>query len=250
MINQTFIGTVDTILGDCGLLVCHIGEAEMIGNLPVSYFKSTNGSTVHQNIDNSNRWVRLIDAIQHIKGFQNIVDYNEQRQKIVVGMKCKQCRSNWIWNDAEFRIQIAKRINDSIRSSFFDSPAMMSYQFPSRIVEEIWCRGESHDDNDRSYCHGHGYDPDNGNVPISALVVGNSLVANGGRGVFTTQRIPKGSYVILDDCVNGIIVPIPTVELLYTAADAMENATEFWDVVSDGFLDGYGWTDSFLVCWT
>jgi hypothetical protein len=130
--------------------------------------------------------------------------------------------------------------------SYFDGPTMIHFQFPSRIVEDVWCR-DDYDENDITYCRGHGYDPDIVNVPLSSFVVGSSLVANGGRGVFTTRQIQKGSYIFVDDCVSGIIVPITTLELLYTAAKRMTNVSEFWELVSDGFMDGYGWTDSFLV---
>ena len=248
--DHTFLSVVETVLGDCGLLVCHIGEAETIRNLPVSYFKSTGSSTSSSTlpkVDNTNRWVVFIDALQQIKGFQNIVDYNERHEKFVVGMKCKTCRSNWIWNPALFQIQMAQRMSNSNGiPSYFDGPTMIQYQFPSRIVEEVWCRDDS-DEHDISFCNGHGYDPDVVNVPLSSFVVGTSLVANGGRGVFTTQSISKDSYVIVDDCVNGIIVPITTLDLLYTATKSMTNVSDFWEVVSDGFMDGYGWTTSFLV---
>jgi hypothetical protein len=90
--NPTFLSVVDTVLGECRL-VCHIGDAETTRNLPVSYFTSTtsnSSSNILPNIDNSNRWVLLIDALYQIKGFENVVDYNERHQKFVVGMKCKQ----------------------------------------------------------------------------------------------------------------------------------------------------------------
>ena len=249
--NHTFLSTIDSVLGDCGLLICHIGETETIRNLPGSYLKSsrTDNNSTLPHIGRNNRWVHFIDAIQEVKGFQNIVDYNEQQQKFIVGMKCKQCRSNWIWNSALFQIQMAKRMtNSGIRSSLFDGATMIQYQFSSRIVEEVWCRDDQ-DDDDATYCRGHGYDPDIANVPLSSLVVGTSLVANGGRGVFTTQTIAKGSYITVDDCVGGMIVPIPTLGLLYTAAEStsMAEVSEFWEVVAHGFVNGYGWMDSFLV---
>jgi hypothetical protein len=251
--KHTFLKAVETILGECGLLVCHIGKAETMQNLPLSYIQSRNATSTATtnpdtppNIDDTNRWVLLIDTLQHMTGFQNIVDYNEHDEKFVVGMKCKQCRANWIWNPALFQIQMAKRMSTTSYNDFFDGPAMIQYQFPSRIVEEVWCR-DDYDDNDDSFCRGHGYDPEIVNVPVSSLIVNTSLVANGGRGVFTTQPIQKGSYIIVDDCVNGIIVPIPTLDLLETASDVLTNVSEFWEVVSDGFMDGYGWMDNFLV---
>jgi hypothetical protein len=96
-------------------------------------------------------------------------------------------------------------------------------------------------------CTGHGFDPDILNVPVASLIVQSSSVANGGRGVFTTQPIAKGSTIILDDCVNGLIIPITTWKLLETASRTMEHVSDFWDVVFDGFANGYGWSESFLV---
>jgi hypothetical protein len=260
MLNPVFLTAIDTVLGECGLLVTHIGPSETLRNLPISYLRTIHSDRL-ANVDDTNRWVLLIDALQHIKGFVNIVDYNEQHEKFVVGMKCKQCRANWIWNPALFQIQMAQRRTNHHHNDddddgtllstppplhFFDGPTMIQYQFPSRIVEEIWCR-DDYDNNDSSFCRGHGYDPDIVNVPLSSLVVGTSLVANGGRGVFTTQPITKGSYIIVDDCVEGIIIPIPTLDILYTAVSEMSNVTDFWDVVTEGFVDGYGWMDNFLV---
>ena len=260
------MNAIDRALGKCGILVCHTGPTESMRNLPVSFLKSIrNGSS------SDNRWVAFIDAMHRSNGFQNIVDYSENNEKIVVGMKCQQCRANWIWNAAVIQIQIFKRIihhgpGESTVELFFDGPTLVKYQFPSRIMEEVWCRSERDigigikDENvyakvGVSSCTGHGFNPDIINVPVSALVVNTSLVANGGRGVFTTQPIVKGSTIILDDCVQGMIIPITTLKLLETATLTMENISDFWDVVAIGFVEGYGWSKSFLVsrcmliCW-
>ena len=238
------------------MLVCHTGPAETMRNLPVSFLR--NAGNEH---GKTNRWVALIDMIHQSAGFQNIVDYNEKSEKIVIGLKCRQSRADWIWNPAVFQIQIAKRMThhgvaDKSGDNFhFDGPSMVGYQFPSRTVEEVWCRNkwkvtgidDYYESDDDISCTGHGYDPEIINIPISSFIVNTSVVANGGRGVFTTHKIAKGTTVLMDDCTQGLIIPITTLNLLETAESTMENVSEFWDVVVDGFLYGYGWADTFLV---
>ena len=250
--------------------MCHTGRAETMRNLPVSLLNTVR--TLH---DSSNRWVAFIDALHHHTELANIVDYSEGHEKIVIGMKCHRSRAHWIGNPAVFQIRMAQRIQPGVEMMlWWDAATMMQYQFPSRIVEEVWRRNHhchhhslnmagmdqnehknTNDDDDNYYysrddidsCTGHGFDPEIINVPVSSLFVKPSLVANGGRGVFTTQFIAKGSTIILDDCVQGLIVPIPTLQLLETARRTMVNVSDFWKVVTDGFVHGYGWSESFLA---
>ncbi len=238
------------------MLVRHTGPAETMRNLAVSFLRSAGNEH-----ETTNRWVTFIDVIHQSAGFQNIVDYNERNQKIVIGLKCRQSRADWIWNPAVFQIQIAKRMThhvvaDKSGDNFhFDGPSMVAYQFSSRTVEEVWCRSkwavtgidDYYESGDDTSCTGHGIDPEIINIPLSSFIVSTSVVANGGRGLFTTQKIAKGTTIVLDDCVQGLIIPITTLKLLETAARTMENVSEFWDVVVNGFVYGYGWSNSFLV---
>ena len=248
--HPTLIRAADLVLGECGMLVCHTGRAETMRNLPVSLW-----NTIGTEYDsNNNRWVAFIDSLHHSSssGFQNVVDYNENNEKIVIGMKCQQCRANWIWNPAVLQIQIKQRMKPNV-DWFWDGPTMVHYQFPSRIVEEVWCRHRQYTTNmeytdNVDSCTGHGFDPEQINIPVSSLRVDTSLVADhGGRGVFTTQAIGKGSMILLDDCVEGMILPISTLKLFETATQKMTNGSNVWHVVVDGFAHGYGWSESFLV---
>jgi hypothetical protein len=239
------------VLDECGILVCHIGAAETMNDLPISFLNVTND--VYQN-----HWSTLIKRLQHEIGYKHIIDYVEVQQKFVIAMKCSQCRSNWLWNEAEWQIQILHRIissknNEISMLSYFDGASMMQYQFTSRIVEEVWRRNENDDDrnnddddddNNNDVWSGHGYDPEKINVPLSSLEVRMSNVANGGRGVYTTQKILKGSIMFLEDCVEGMFIPSTTFASLRRMYNEMKykNISDFWEVVFEGYVYGYGWS--------
>lgn len=73
---------------------------------------------------------------------------------------------------------------------------MLTYQFPSKPIEVVFCRGHPHIKECRE---GHGFDPERLNVPLSSLEVKqSSLGERVGRGVFATIDIPQQSYVGLE----------------------------------------------------
>lgn len=180
-------------------------------------------------------------------GFTNVVDYAEGRENFLLVMKCSQTRSNWMWNEAEWNLKIHQRLVESNRSSidsFIDGATIMPYQFPSRTVEELWCRKDPYAGTNTSSCgNGHGFDPEIANTASSAVVVQQSIAVNGGRGVFTTQPIAQDSTISLGTCVEGIHVPSSTLQTLIDGYHKMEEAdiSDFWDATYLGFIDGYGW---------
>jgi len=193
----------------------------------------------------------FLDGLQSF-GFESIVSYEESHGRFieswgfVVAMKNSGSRSNWFRNEAELNIQIFKRVLVPAELLFFDGATMMDYQYPSRIEEEIWCR-----DKWNGECGtGHGFDPFFPNLPHTDFVVQPSTVVKGGRGVFSTKFIPKGSMIGLEECVNGMFLPSTTFELMRTAAEEVDDdnqISDFWDVVFWGYIDGYGWIDNFYV---
>jgi hypothetical protein len=227
-------------LRECGILVSQSDEVVKMNDLPVSF---TNMAQPHR----SNLFY-FMDVLNKV-GFQNVADYTEMQKQFVVAMKCSQCRSNWVWNEAEWQMKIHQRLiqtNDETSLSYFDGASMMQYQYTTRLVEDVWCRNESsplltHADSKCST--GHGFDPDIFNVPVSSFLVQPSRLAHGGRGVFTTTAITKGSSIMLDDCVHGIVVPSATLTLVIEVQSKMEekNISDFWDVLYSGYIDGYGW---------
>jgi len=118
----------------------------------------------------------------------------------------------------------------------------MQYQFPTRVVEHTWCLGKS------EICgNGHGFDPEISNVPVFSFEVKPSAIANGGRGVFAKEFIPKGSLIGLEECVHGMFASSQTVDLLEVSGNEFENLSDFWEVVDTAYFDGYGWSGSFYV---
>jgi hypothetical protein len=81
------------------------------------------------------------------------------------------------------------------------------------------------------------------NIPTLHLSVRPSTVANGGRGVYSTQRVPLGSTLALDDYVNHIYAPSTTIEYMHRAMEAFdESISSFWSVVYWGYIEGYGFS--------
>jgi hypothetical protein len=238
--NQELMYAFSQALGDEGIFVAQVGEVENMDDLPTSFYPDNQLGT-------------FLDGLEKF-GFESIVDYSEAHGRFieswgfVVAMKDSASRANWFRNEAEINLQIAQRILPSTELSFFDGASMMQYQFTSRIDEEIWCR----DRVDGECSTGHGFDPYLPNLPHSAFTVQPSTVAKGGRGIFATQFVPKGTMIGLEECVHGMFLPSTTFDLMRTAAEEIEDSDEnqvsdFWDVVFWGYVDGYGWIDSAYV---
>jgi hypothetical protein len=204
------------------------------------------------------QFARLMRHLEQT-GFQCLLDYAVQdnvvykdaattttTKRIVVALKDSDSRAQWFQNEAQVNLALATRlvpISADDVPLYFDGATMMQYQFTSRIVEEAWChrRYQNATRNDVWCQHGHGFSPDLINIPRSFLSVRPSAVANGGRGVYSTQRIPLGSTLALDDYVNQIFVPSATTDLMFLAANRFESVSSFWSTVYLGYIDGYGY---------
>lgn len=183
-------------------------------------------------------------------GFESIVDYSDAHANpdymkplsFVIALKNRDNLGNFFMNQAEQSMQISKRtIQKATGESpfvYFDGASMMPYQFTSRIVENLWCSLRNDD-----YCRkGHGYNPELTNFPISAFSVKESTVANGGRGVFASEFIPKASFIGLEDVANFIYLPSSSFDVLTRTANVVnESISEFWSTVYWGYFEGYGW---------
>jgi hypothetical protein len=229
-------------LGDSGIFVAQVGEDENMDDLPHSF-------------DPDNPLSVFLDGLESF-GFESIVEYSESHGRFieswgfVVAMKDSASRSNWLRNEAEINLEIVSRITPTTPLVFFDGATMMNYQFASRIAQEIWCR-----DKVNGECStGQGFDPFASTIPHTAFNVQPSTVNKGGRGVFSAEFVPKGTVIGLEECVDGMFIPSTTFKLLRDTAHEFDEDSEndndvsdFWDVVFFGYVDGYGWIDSFYV---
>ena len=229
-------------LGESGIFVAQVGEDESLDDLPSSF-------------DANNPLLVFLDGLESF-GFESINEYSESHGRFieswgfVVAMKDKDSRSNWLRNEAEINVEIAKRIAHTTPLAFFDGSTMMNYQFASRMTQEIWCR-----DKVNGECStGQGFDPFATTISHTAFSVKPSTVNKGGRGVFATELILKDTVIGLEECVNGMFIPSTTFELLRDIARELDEndevVSDFWDVVFHGYVDGYGWIDSVYVSHT
>lgn len=227
--NSAFMDALSNALGDSGILVAQVGTtgrflntAPFLEGLEIGGFKS-------------------------VVGYEGAHGHVDEIRCFLLAMKNWDTRTNWFRNSAEVDLQIHERLLRTQEGShlplhFFDGASMVQNWSLSRSVENTWCQKYPHN------CKkGHGYDPDLAHVPVSMLEVKPSVIAKGGRGVFTKQFIPKGTVVALDDCVHGMHVRSPTFKVIEDAAVRFGDVSEFWSTVLDGYLEGYGWFENDYV---
>jgi hypothetical protein len=104
---------------------------------------------------------------------------------------------------------------------YFDGATMVSYQYPTKNSEVVFCRRQPMPDG----CEvGHGFDLDRVNIPIDALEVKKSTLGeNVGRGVFATMDIPKLSYVGLEKLVQIVYIDPSAYALIRSWDNHMSN---------------------------
>jgi hypothetical protein len=160
-------------------------------------------------------------------------------------MKDRASRVYWSSSEAEISVAALKRAISSKTGvspyRFFDGATMKNFEFPSRTLEETWCT-----DNPKQCEKQHGFDSDRLNFPSSSFAVGISTIAKGGRGVFAKEFIPNRSFLDLGDCVNAMYIPPETLSLMASAEATYD--FEYYSCFPEGYVDGYGWYDDYLVC--
>ena len=234
--NKELMGAFSNALGEEGIIIAQVGEADEFVGPAQSLFPGDNFAT-------------FLNGLKQF-GFESIIEFDEGHARFMgqwsflLAAKDSDARTSWFSNEAELQLAIHQRMlrtNDGkLPLRFIDGAAMMQYQFPSRVAEITFCRSESCE-------HEHGFDPQLLNFPVSAFEVKPSAVANGGRGVFAKVFVPKGSIIGLDDCVHGMFSPSRTVQLMETTGAQYGDYSEFWNVVDTAYFDGYGWSESFYV---
>jgi hypothetical protein len=234
------IETFHRALGEQGVLVTHIGEAANLSDAVDALLPPTRAdaaAVLHYG---------FIEGLAEA-GFESILEYTESHGRVlapwtfVVAIKDADTRARWFRSEAHVQLDLHRRSrrlkgNDKeLPFRFFDGATFMTYQFPNRIAEETWCRS-----NPGKCENGHGFDPSIPDHNESSYRVARSSVANGGRGVFALEDIPKGSYMDNEECVNGMFVPPNTFEIMEDFDNsALSDATAFWTTVYEGFIQGY-----------
>jgi hypothetical protein len=235
--NDKLMESFSNALGPNGILIAQVGESYGNDEIPGSYDATDSRST-------------FVEGLGRV-GFSSIVSYEEAHGRFatpwafLLAMKNGDDRSRWYANEATWNSLIHRRIlrtpDGDIPLSFFDSSAIMSYQFPTRFTERSWCLDRPGECNE----HKPFFDPDVPDIPISSFRISSSLIPNSGRGVFANNNIPEGSFMSANECVQSMFVPSTTEELVKVMEAAHDH--EFWKCLGTGYISGYGWTETFYV---
>ena len=138
-------------------------------------------------------------------------------------------RVEWFANGAWLDLKIASKtfptIDGNTELLHFDGAVMQSYSHPSRASEVVYCRANP----ESIYCkNGHGFDPERPNIPASDLEVKESSAGeNVGRGLFTKVKIPKDSYVALDQVVHPVHIEPDTTTIALAMRDKLEHGEDY-----------------------
>lgn len=198
--NRDFVAALYNALTESGILISQVGEDNTYTDAP-DHFTSGGQSIM--------RFEELLED----EGFERIKHYSEAHANFLAPWafmsiwKDISTSERWYGSQAQVDLAIRTRIYPTTDGSeplrFFDGATMMSYQYPSRIDEEVFCRRVPKP----SMCaEGHGINPDRKNAPISTFEVRPSKIPNAGRGIFFKESVPANTYIAVEESVHDIVV--------------------------------------------
>ena len=163
---------------------------------------------------------------------------------------------DWFTNEAAVNLRVQRRSMQTVDGKspflYFDGTTMMSYKYPSKQSEVVFCRREP---TPEGCTGGRGFDLDRINIPISALGVNqSSLGEHAGRGVFAKVDIPALSYVGLEENVHIYHMDPSTYALAnswcpHATTDKKCHWTyeRVWGETIESYMHGYGHSFSYHV---
>lgn len=229
-LNDDFTIALSNALEDNGIFVAQVGEADNMVDPGAHLSKKQAETTFMSNL------------IKH--GFESIAEYDEAHGgflgvwSFLVAFHDtfgNAFNSNQAEIDAELRWRAMETKDGSSPFRFFDGATMMSYQFPSRVSQEVFCRTEP----TPAFCDGgHGFDPERPNVPVSSFEPKHSAILNAGRGLYSKVDIAKGSYLAIDEAVHDMIL-MPTTTELIRQMHKSDGIGKRWEAL-DAYMFAYG----------
>jgi hypothetical protein len=185
-------------------------------------------------------FTKIEDYAEGHGGFLGVVRFK-------VAFKCFYC-NYYLWhsNQAMIDTEVRKRSMATVKERkeplfrFFDGATMMGYQYPSRVVENAFCR----DIPTPAFCEkSHGFDPNVNNIKLTSLEVKTSSIPNAGRGVFSKLDISRGSFLGLEDVsVNVVVMPTTLNWIQVFMKEAIVNRWRMFDA----YLYGLGFESDFF----
>mmetsp|Transcript_12756 Transcript_12756/g.26036 ORF Transcript_12756/g.26036 Transcript_12756/m.26036 type:complete len:465 (-) Transcript_12756:140-1534(-) len=183
------------------------------------------------------------ELLEEEQRFRRIVDYDLQGTNIAVAFKHNKNVVNWHLNEANYQTDLYLALNTNSntdanantdantdtnamnRLAYFDAPAMIPLQFPSRRSTESFCQyltdTDDHDEETTEDCV-IGIDPYTLNIPIKGniYVQKSSVGENSGRGVFAAVDLPEiGTVIGLETNIDSVDFPPLTKEVYEDMGD-------------------------------
>jgi hypothetical protein len=228
-------------LGEDGILIAQVGESELTGQAGAQY-------------TNKKAEFAFTEKLKR-QGFLKIEDYSDFHggfmgvRKYKIAMKNLSSFSMWHYNQAQLALAIQSRTMETVGDlespfRYFDSATMAAYQYPSRAIEDVFCRSVPLP----PMCeHGHGFDMERPNAHISSLEVKLSALPNAGRGVFAKQDIAAGSSFAIDESVNDVLLMPETTYWINNMGGVLSEASRWTTFKSmfDAFNFGNGFSSDF-----
>jgi hypothetical protein len=234
--NGEFVSALYNSLTEFGVLASQVGEDNMFTDASDNF--TMGGSSLL-------KFEYLIEK----EGFERMKRYSETHgnflapwafMSIWVDMSTGE---HWYGSQSQVDYRIRQRILPTTDGSeplrFFDGATMMTYQHPSRVNEEVFCRRRP----SPPMCdEGHGINPSRKNAPITTFEVRQSKIPNAGRGVFFKEAVPQNTYVAVEESVHDIIV-FPYQKRLLHEVGELSTTTLFKPF--EFYLFGYGFASDF-----
>ena len=234
--NTSFVEALSDALTDNGILVAQMGESYYADDPPPS-------------IGGTDRTSDFVDGLEKM-GFESMKTYDEANGgflgvwSFLIAFMDDNVKQQFYASEAELQLEIQQRAIPTISGlspfRYFDGPTMMSYQFPSRPTETQFCRNNP----TPPMCeNGHGFDPERPTAPISSFMVKQSSIPNGGRGLFSTKPIDRGTYIAIEEGVHGILIMPSTHTTIQTMLQ--HDQSRLWQLF-DSYEFGYGFANDYF----
>lgn len=223
--NNDLTIALSNSLNDGGIFVAQTGEAPAADEPPAIFRPKNSETEFMENLGKA--------------GIATFAKYEEGEcgflapWSFLVGFKDPNSYSTWLQTQADVDTKLHRRAKRTVQGELpfrsFDGATMMTYQYPSRIEEEVHCK------NGHEECaHGHGFQPERSNAQLSSFELRKT--AEDGHGFFAKEDLSAGSYIAANEAVHSVFIS-PRASQLIERLSKSSLSTDRWAVFSDYLKD-------------